>query len=68
MEATVRRLDIEVDPLIERVRRSWCVECGMELEEPDEYHPSEFCVLFKTGYNPWLVILNANKHRKGENG
>jgi hypothetical protein len=33
----------------------------MELDDPAEYHPTEFCVLYRAGYNPRQVIADARR-------
>ena len=29
-----------------------CQECGMNTATPTEYHPIEYCVLYREGYDP----------------
>jgi hypothetical protein len=60
-----RRIEVEVDPFTERVTRTWCGECGMELRGPGDYHPIQFCVLHKAGFNPWTVIADARRLARG---
>lgn len=39
-----------------------CSECGMGLSSWSEYHPHAFCVLWKAGIDPWLVVREAALH------
>lgn len=39
-----------------------CTECNALLRQPGEYHPYEFCVLYKAGLDPWEAVQRINKH------
>lgn len=43
------------------MKNSVCRECGMTLEKPDEFHPIEFCILVKAGYNPLSLVERLEK-------
>lgn len=36
-----------------------CMNCGMDLEDYNEYHPAAFCALVEAGFNPLTVMLEA---------
>lgn len=36
-----------------------CHECGMILDDENEYHPAEFCALVRAGFDPWLLVFEA---------
>lgn len=38
-----------------------CHECGMILEDANEYHPAEFCVLIEAGFDPWMLVFEASR-------
>jgi ribosomal protein L34E len=38
-----------------------CQECGMRVESAREYHPYEFCVLYKAGQNPSRFYAEIRK-------
>ena len=38
---------------------SICYECGMPLEDANEYHPAEFCALVRAGFDPWLLVFEV---------
>ena len=44
-----------------------CQGCGAEVEV-NEYHPLEFCILVKAGFNPLTVVLDAVRELEVERG
>jgi len=41
----------------------FCAACGMELKLGyAEYHPIEFCILFKNGGDPWKLVDDILKY------
>ena len=38
---------------------SRCGECNYPLVSPTDYHPPAFCVLFRAGHDPIVVVNEA---------
>lgn len=43
------------------ISKRTCLECGMLLDHPGEYHPFEFCVLVKAGQDPRRLYQDIAK-------
>lgn len=37
-------------------RQRTCQTCGMVCADGGEYHPYEFCLIYRAGRNPWDVV------------
>jgi len=46
------------------MKKTVCQECKMLLTKPDEFHPIEFCILVKAGYNPLALVEKLEKQFK----
>ena len=42
-----------------------CQECGMNVE-PGEFHPYEFCLLYKAGQDPRALYKRIVEHNKAQ--
>jgi len=59
--------EMMIGPLLEIEPPARCGNCGMWLSSWAEYHPVEFCVLYRAGFKPWDFVTEVLERIGNEN-